>query len=92
MIESELKTEVTLSLSKAACLVIFELLTTSYEVWRKSNPDDSSALPMLVNAENHSKRVALWQLEGSLERTLPELFSSNYDELLRAANRLLAET
>ena len=39
--ESELKNELTILLSKAACLVLFELLTESYEQWRKANPDDS---------------------------------------------------
>jgi|HubBroStandDraft_4_1064222.scaffolds.fasta_scaffold218122_2 hypothetical protein len=79
----DLEEPVTLSLSKAACLVLFELLTASYTHWRKSNPDDTSAGAMLVPANEHSERIALWQLEGALERTLPELFSNNYTELLR---------
>lgn len=85
-----LNDEVTISLSKAECLILFELLTTSYEVWRTNNPDDSSALPMVVNAESYSQRLALWRLEGSLERTPPELFSSKYGQLLIEANGLLS--
>jgi hypothetical protein len=55
--QSVLNEEVTLSLSKAACLVLFELLTTSYEEWRKENPDDSSAGSMIVEARDHSQRM-----------------------------------
>lgn len=87
----ELNENVSISLSKTACLVLFELLAVSYQEWRRSNPDDSSANPMIVHAESQSQRAALWQLEGSLERTLPELFSSNYGELLVESRRLLAE-
>jgi len=86
---ADLKEPITLSLSKAACLILFELLTVSYEHWRKSNPNDDSASPMLVPANEHSERIALWQLEGALERTLPELFASNYAELLRESKTLL---
>ena len=85
----DLKEPVTLSLSKAACLVLFELLTVSYEHWRKSNPNDDSLSPMLVPANELSERIALWHLEGALERTLPELFSSNYADLLRDSKTLL---
>lgn len=88
---ADLKEPVTLSLSKAACLVVFELLTVCYEQWRKSNPNDDSASPMLGPANEHSDRIALWQLEGALERTLPELFSSNYVELLRESKTTLLE-
>ena len=86
---ADLQEPVTLSLSKAACLVLFELLTESYIDWRRSNPNDASANPMLVSAKEHSERVALWQLEGMLEKTLPELFASNYSELLRESKTLL---
>ena len=88
--ESELKTEVTISLSKAACLVLFELLTRSYEEWRKANPDDAVVSPMVVKAISHAERVALWQVEGSIEKTLHEVFSSNYEELHSIAHGLLA--
>jgi hypothetical protein len=86
---SDLNEPISFSLPKAACLVLFELLTTSYEDWRKSNPNDASAAPMQVTAKEHAQRVALWRFEGALERTLPELFSSNYAELLRDSKGLL---
>ena len=88
---ADLTNAITLSLSKASCLVLFELLTISYEAWRKDNPNDSSASAMLVNAQDGPQRAALWELEGSLERTLPELFSSNYADLVEASRRLLNE-
>jgi hypothetical protein len=88
--ENDLQSTVEIRLPKSVCLVLFELLTRSYERWRESNPDDSSAGPMLVNATEQSDRMALWQLEGALERTLPELFSSDYEALLLEAGRLIA--
>jgi hypothetical protein len=87
--EPDLNSQVTITLSKAACLVLFELLTVSYEAWRRKNSNDASADGMLVNAEEASQRAALWELEGSIERILPELFSSNYGELLTESRRLL---
>jgi hypothetical protein len=44
---------------------------------------------LLVQANEHSEQIVLWQLEGVLEKTLPELFSSNYTELLRESKTLL---
>jgi hypothetical protein len=87
---TDLNQNVCVSLSKAACLVLFELLNQSYEDWRESNPDDSSAGPMLINAGETAQRMALWQLEGSLEKTLPELFFPKYDELLAEAKRVVS--
>ena len=90
MNQCELKSDITISLSKAACLVLFELLTESYEQWRSANPDDATAGPMVVKATSQSERVALWQVEGSIEKTLPEVFSSKYKELLAAAHGMLS--
>ncbi|MGD0894296.1 MAG: hypothetical protein ABR923_22475 [Terracidiphilus sp.] len=90
MTQSDLKSDVTISLSKAACLVLFELPTNSYERWRKASPDDATAGQMAVNATSHSERHALWQVEGSIEKTLPEVFSSNYAEILSAAHAVLS--
>ncbi len=82
---------VSISLPKSAWLVIFELLASSSEKWRKSNSDDSSASPMQVTASDHAQRVALWWLEGGIEKTLPELFAANYGELIEESKRRLAE-
>jgi hypothetical protein len=69
---------VNFELPKSACL-LFEMLTRAYEDWRKTNPEDATAGSMTISANTHAQRVAFWQLEGALERTLPELFSSNYE-------------
>lgn len=76
---------------KSVCLALFELLSQSYEDWRKINPIDETADTMQLNAETHAQRVALWKLEGSLERTLPELFSRDYDDLLAESMRILGK-
>jgi len=89
--QSTLTEELTLTLSKAACLILFELLNQSYERWREANPNDDSANPMVIEAIEHSQRVSLWKLEGSLERTIPELFSSDYEQLLSEARLLLTK-
>ncbi len=86
----DLTEPVTLEMPKSACLLLFEMLTTAYELWRKANPDDASANPMVIAAQTHAERVALWKLEGVLERTLPELFSSNYEALLEESRQQLA--
>jgi len=88
--QSDLESEITISLPKAACLVLFELLTKSYEQWRRANPNDANADPMVVMAYSQSERVALWKVEGSTEKTLPEVFSSDYEELLAAAHSMLS--
>ena len=66
-----------------------KLLTQSYEAWRKNNPNDSSAGPLFIEAREFAQRKALWRLEGALESTLPEIFSSNYSELLSEAKHVL---
>jgi len=73
---SDMNEYISVPIPKAACLVLFELLTSSYEEWRKLNPDDSSASPMQVTAEDHAQRAAFWKLEGALERTL--LLTTSY--------------
>lgn len=45
---------------------------------------------MLINAGEVAQRMALWQLEGSLEKTLPELFFPKYDELVAEAKRIVS--
>lgn len=89
--DPHLDEHISIHLSKAACLVLFELLTTSYEQWIEKNSDDSSASPMLVNAAEHEQRVALWHPEGALERTIPEIFSANYADLVKSSKKLLSK-
>ena len=72
-------------------LVIFEFLTRSYEEWRKSGqlPDDT----FVLCKPDAGERVALWHLEGEIERTLPEIFAPEYKELIEAEKqRLVADS
>jgi hypothetical protein len=87
--ENTLNETVTVYLPKSACLVLYELLAKSYRHWRKSNPGDSSPNPMQLNAKGYAQRRAVWQLEGALERAVPELFASDSAVLLKASKRLL---
>jgi hypothetical protein len=87
--DTSLDDNVAIDLPKSVCLVLFELLTQSYEAWRKSNPNDSSAGPLFIEAGEFAQRKALWRLEGALESTLPEIFSSNYSDLLSEAKQVL---
>jgi hypothetical protein len=74
-------------LEKSDCLVLLELLARSSETWLKFNTSDDAANPMNVEARELSERRALWHLECALERTIPEIFSANYEELVRQAKR-----
>jgi hypothetical protein len=69
--DNTLNETVTLYLAKSACLVLYDLLTESYKHWRKSNPDDSSPNPMRLDAKEYAERMAVWRLEGALERAVP---------------------
>jgi hypothetical protein len=89
--KSELSETIEITLPKSVCLVLFELLPASYEQWRKVNPNDENAQPLLISAVEHNERVALWKLEGAFETTMPELFSSNYSDLLAESKKLLNE-
>jgi hypothetical protein len=90
---NDLKENLSITLSKAAWLVLFELLATSNAEWSKANPDSyrTSSRPLQLTAE-HPERVALWWLENAIENRLPELFASNYAELLEESKRLLASS
>jgi hypothetical protein len=83
-----LKENLSIQLSQAAWLVLFDWLMTANAEWSKAKPDSysPSAKPLQLNAE-HPERVALWWLENSIENHLP--FIPN-PELLKEAKRLLA--
>jgi len=69
-------------------LVIFEFLAQSYEEWKRSGPasDDS----FFLRKPDAGERVALWRLEGEIERTLPEIFSQEYKQLIAHEKRRLS--
>ena len=67
---------VTLTLSKAAALVLFETLADSHQQQRIEIPDQAT-------------RAALWNLSSVLEKTLIEMFSPEYKGLLLQAREQL---
>ncbi|HEV2217000.1 MAG TPA: hypothetical protein VGV88_05435, partial [Candidatus Dormibacteraeota bacterium] len=69
---------VTISLTKAEALVLFEWLHLN-EAREDSFTTDH------YDIHDPSDRAALWSLSGALERTLVEPFLSNYNGLVEAA-------
>jgi hypothetical protein len=78
----------TLTMRRETLLVIFEFLAQSYEGWKQagSSSDDS----FVLRKPDAGERVALWRLEGEIERTLPEIFSPEYKQLVAAEKRRLS--
>jgi hypothetical protein len=84
---------VNLSMRRETLLVIFEFLARSHADWSKnlespaaSGADDS----FVLRKPDSGERVALWRLEGEIERTLPEIFSAEYDELVASEKQRLS--
>jgi hypothetical protein len=88
LMNNDLKENLSITLSKAAWLVLFEWLMTSNAEWSKANPDSHgpSAKPLHLTAE-HPQRVALWWLENEIENRLPFVLNAGS---LAEAKRLLA--
>jgi len=76
-----LEEQIPISLPRGTLLVLLEYLANSYECWRKApgSSDDSS---FTLQKPDAGERIALWHLEGAIERTLPEVFSPDYRQLL----------
>ena len=74
-----LEESMTISVPKGTLLVIHEYLARSYDAWHKSG-GEGHAYALLP--PDTGERNALWQLEGAIERLLPELFSPEYHELI----------
>ena len=70
-----------ITMPKGTLLVLLEYLARSYESWRKAagTTDETSLVLMAPDA---GERAALWRLEGEIERTLPEVFSPDYRQLI----------
>jgi hypothetical protein len=70
--------EVTLRLTKAEALVLFE--------WLHRNEDrDESKTARYYDIVDSAERIALWNLSCDLESALAEPFSSEYKQLVEAA-------
>jgi hypothetical protein len=84
----------TISMRKETLLVIFEFLARSYEDWRKSGVapvTDLSDQSFALSKPDPGERLALWRLEGEIERTLPEVFSSDYHDLIASEKLRLTQ-
>jgi hypothetical protein len=86
---------VNLSMRRETLLVIFEFLARSYDDWRKNAESPTANVAddsFVLRKPDSGERVALWRLEGEIERTLPEIFSAEYEELVASEkHRLSAE-
>ena len=65
---------VALTVTKAEALILFELLANFHE--------ESS-----IQVRDQAERIALWNLSSLLEKSLVDLFSPNYKELLLQAKQ-----
>ena len=72
--------KIPITLPKGTLMLLFDFLARSSDSWRRSGnrADDSFSL----QKPDAGERVALWHLEGEIERTLPEIFSSDFKELI----------
>ena len=57
---------VTIEMRRATLLVIFEYLARSYEEWKKRG--ESPDATFVFSNPDSGERVALWRLEGEIER------------------------
>ncbi|SRR2546429_10628 len=84
---------VDLKMRRETLLVIFEYLARSHDEWSKTGkaPDDYSDSTFVLSRPDPGERVALWRLEGEIERTLPDIFDPEYKELITAEKKRLSE-
>ena len=69
---------VTITLTKAEALVLFELLADFHDQ------------PQL-SIRDHAERVVLWRLGASLEKQLTEIFRPDYKSILEESRRLVVD-
>ena len=65
-----------LTLTKPEALVLFQLLTDFHD--QKE-----------LRIGNQAERITLWNLSSRLEKTLVEIFSPEYDQMVRQARDLI---
>jgi len=81
-VSTGLDERISISLPKGTLLVLFEFLAHSYEKWRASGNEQLSNDTFVLTKPDAGERVALWHLEGEIERTLPEIFAPDYKDLV----------
>jgi hypothetical protein len=67
--DSDLNEKISIALPKSAWLIVFELLATSYEKWRKEKPDDTAAEYMNDFQTEYEHRTDDEQLQLWVERS-----------------------
>jgi hypothetical protein len=84
---------VEVKMRRATLLVIFEYLARSHDEWSKTGqvPGDYSESTLVPSRPDPGGRVALWRLEGEIERTLPEIFDPDDNELIAMEKKRLSE-
>jgi len=82
-----------LKMRRETLLVIFEYLARSHDEWSKTGkaPDDYFDSTFVLSRPDPGEKVALWRLEGEIERTLPDIFDPEYKELIAAEKKRLSE-
>jgi hypothetical protein len=81
-LSTTLDEQVTISLPKGTLLVLFEFLAHSYDSWKTSSTPQPDENTFTLLKPDEGERAALWHLEGAIERTLPEIFASDYKDLI----------
>jgi hypothetical protein len=81
-LNSALDEQVTISLPKGTLLVLFELLASSYDSWKRSGTPQLAEDTFVLLKPDAGERTALWGLEAAIERTLPEVFAPDYKDLI----------
>jgi hypothetical protein len=76
-----LEEKTSITMPKGTLLVLFEYLSRSYDSWRKAG-DSSDEATFALQQPDAGECKAIWRLEGEIERTLPEIFSADYAQLI----------
>ena len=88
-LSTALDEQVTISLPKGTLLVLFEFLAHSYDSWKRSDSPQVTEDTFALLKPDGGERMALWHLEGAIERTLPEIFAPDYKEMIGEWKRKL---
>jgi hypothetical protein len=78
---TNLEESTSITMPKGTLLVLFEYLARSHDTWRRIGgaPDEAT---FALQPPDAGECKALWRLEGEIERTLPEIFSADYPQLI----------
>jgi hypothetical protein len=81
-LSTALDEQLTISLPKGTLLVLFEFFSRSYDLWKGSGNRQHAEDTFVLDAPDPGERAALWHLECAIERTLPEVFASDYKDMI----------